>query len=183
MNILLLIAAVHSLNITYWTLVTPTSNLTFQYQSPKLSVLQHTKTSYDIKELHIGSNTFKDFEGTRLLDIVVVSQNHQHELYLDIDNLYIVQRITTKHAVQINPPIIITGREFNYLKYRYNYRRTVRVGVAMAGLVLAGALLAYLLVISDEEFGDYELEYCEVQPVEEKDEDLPPYELEYKLAM
>ena len=175
-----------SLNTTYWTITTLVSNLTFSLESTKLSILQHTINGYNQLELNQGMNVFYEFEGVKELGVQVgtLDQN-MTEILINLDNLLFIKQSFSTNSTQvtINQPTLVSPFIINKIKNP----KANQVGLSVGGLVIAVALLAYLLVLGDEELdnrGGFGLQGVYVEEdEEEKEEMLPPYELEYKILM
>ena len=109
-----------------------------------------------------------------------------YEMYMDFGygekSLLLIKQIISQNStnIVINQPKMVDSYN-EILKHRFGHQTNKRVGLGVGGLVLVIALMAYLLVLGDEEMGE---NYCDLETVfveQEKEELLPAYELEYKL--
>ena len=177
-------------NQTYWKISTPAANLTFELKSNTISILQPTQTSYNTMKIKQGRSIFYAFEGLKQLgiELQVFQQDgaRVYEMYMDFGygekSLLLIKQIISQNStnIVINQPKMVDSYN-EILKHRFGHQTNKRVGLGVGGLVLVIALMAYLLVLGDEEMGE---NYCDLETVfveQEKEELLPAYELEYKL--
>ena len=137
-----------------------------------------------------GRSIFYAFEGLKQLgiELKVFQQDgaRMYEMYMDFGydekRLLLIKQIISQNStnIVIHQPIMVDSYN-EILRHRFGHQTNKRVGLGVGGLVLVIALMAYLLVLGDEEIGE---NYCDLETVfveQEKEELLPAYELEYKL--